>query len=63
MPMGKRNSCSGWTSVCELADIEPGRGLVRVVNGAEIAVMRDGDEVFAVGNLCPHRGGQIGDGH
>ena len=63
VPMGERNECSGWTRVCELADIEPGRGVVRVVNGAEIAVMRDGDRVFALGNLCPHRGGQIGDGH
>jgi glutamate synthase domain-containing protein 2 len=37
--------------------------VVRVVNGTEIAVMRDDDRVFALGNLCPHRGGQIGDGH
>ena len=63
VPMGERNTCSGWTRVCELADIEPGRGVVRLVNGTEIAVMRDGDRVFALGNLCPHRGGQIGDGH
>jgi glutamate synthase domain-containing protein 2/nitrite reductase/ring-hydroxylating ferredoxin subunit len=61
--MGERNECTGWTQVCEVADIEPGRGVVRVVNGTEIAVMRDGDRVFALGNLCPHRGGQIGDGH
>jgi glutamate synthase domain-containing protein 2/nitrite reductase/ring-hydroxylating ferredoxin subunit len=61
--MGERNPCSGWTAVCRLDEIEPGRGVVRVVNGAEIALMRDGDRVFALGNLCPHRGGQIGDGH
>jgi nitrite reductase/ring-hydroxylating ferredoxin subunit len=24
--------------------------------------MRDGGAVFGLGNLCPHRGGQIGDG-
>jgi methylamine---glutamate N-methyltransferase subunit C len=61
--MDERNECAGWTAVCDLNDIEPGRGVVRIVNGAEIALMRDGDEVFGVGNLCPHRGGQIGDGH
>src|SRR5579859_7811339 len=63
VPMGERNPCSGWTQVCQLDAIEPGRGVVRVVNGAEIAVMRDGDEVYALGNQCPHCGGQIGDGY
>jgi len=63
VPMGERHDCSGWTAVCRLEEIEPGRGVVRLVNGAEIALMRDGGEVFGVGNLCPHRGGQIGDGH
>jgi glutamate synthase domain-containing protein 2/nitrite reductase/ring-hydroxylating ferredoxin subunit len=61
--MGERHDCSGWTAVCRLDEIELGRGVVRTVNGAEVALMRDGDEVFGVGNLCPHRGGQIGDGH
>ena len=51
-----------WTRVCNLTDITSGRGVVRLVSGAEIAVMREGDAVFAVGNLCPHRGGQLGDG-
>jgi len=63
VPMRERHAHTGWTAVCELGEIEPGRGVVRIVNGAEIALMRDGDEVFALGNLCPHRGGQIGDGH
>ena len=61
--MRERNECSGWTAVCALDDVTPGRGVVRIVNGAEIAIMRDGDSVYALGNLCPHRGGQIGDGH
>lgn len=51
-----------WVAVCGRDDIEAGRGVVRSVNGAEVALMRDGDAVFAVGNLCPHRGGQLGDG-
>jgi glutamate synthase domain-containing protein 2/nitrite reductase/ring-hydroxylating ferredoxin subunit len=51
-----------WTEVCRLEEIPAGRGVVRHVNGAEVAVMRDGDEVFALGNLCPHRGGQLADG-
>ena len=63
VPMHERHEGTGWTAVCRLDEIEAGRGVVRVVNGTEIALMRDGDAVYALGNLCPHRGGQIGDGH
>lgn len=67
MGSGDRHEATGWTAVCALEDIEPGRGVVRVVNGLDLALMRDGDgspddAVYALGNLCPHRGGQIGDG-
>ena len=63
VPMRERHEGAGWTAVCRLDDIEPGRGVVKIVNGTEIALMRDGDTVYGLGNLCPHRGGQIGDGH
>ncbi len=67
MGMGDRNEGSGWMAVCALDEIVAGRGVVRMVNGADLAIMRDGDgspddAVYALGNLCPHRGGQIGDG-
>jgi len=62
VPMGDRHEGEGWMVVCGLDDIEDQRGVVRVVNGVDLAIMRDGDEVFALDNLCPHRGGQIGDG-
>ena len=67
MGIGDRHEGSGWMAVCALDDIAPGRGVVRVVNGLDLAVMRDGDgspddAVHALGNLCPHRGGQLGDG-
>lgn len=51
-----------WVAACSLDEIPVGRGRVAVVNGTEVALMRDGDAVFALGNLCPHRGGQIADG-
>ena len=67
MGLGERNEGDDWMVVCALDDIEPGRGVVRVVNGLDLAIMREGDgspgdAVFALGNLCPHRGGQLGDG-
>ena len=51
-----------FVAVCRLDEIVDGRGVVRIVNGAEIALMRSGATVLAIGNLCPHRGGQLGDG-
>lgn len=67
MGIGDRHEGDGWMAVCALDEIEPGRGVVRVVNGLDLAIMRDGDgspddAVHALGNLCPHRGGQLGDG-
>jgi glutamate synthase domain-containing protein 2/nitrite reductase/ring-hydroxylating ferredoxin subunit len=51
-----------YVAVCPLDAITDGRGVVRIVNGAEVALLRSGDTVHAVSNLCPHRGGQLGDG-
>ena len=51
-----------WVETCRLDEIAVGRGRLAIVNGTEIALMRDGDRVFGVGNLCPHRGGQLCDG-
>ncbi|MCB1002697.1 MAG: nitrite reductase (NAD(P)H) small subunit [Acidimicrobiales bacterium] len=67
MGSGDRNEGAGWMAVCDLDEIEPGRGVVRVVNGLDLALLRDGDgspddAVHALGNQCPHRGGQLGDG-
>jgi methylamine---glutamate N-methyltransferase subunit C len=53
---------SDWRTACRLDEIAVGRGHLALINGTEIALMRSGDEVFGVGNLCPHRGGQICDG-
>ena len=60
--VAERNDPERWVPACRLDEIVPGRGRLAVVNGTEIALMRDDDAVFGVGNLCPHRGGQISDG-
>jgi len=33
-----------------------------MLKGTDVAVMRTGDTVYAVGGTCPHRGGPIADG-
>ncbi len=52
-----------WRRVCLLDDI-PKRGarVVRTVNG-NVAVFRtEGDEVFALDDRCPHKGGPLSQG-
>jgi nitrite reductase (NADH) small subunit len=52
-----------WVEICALDDI-PARGC-RVVQLAagQIAVFRTGeDEVFALDNRCPHKGGPLSEG-
>jgi len=39
VPMRERHAHEGWTAVCEIDEIEPGRGVVRIVNGAEVALI------------------------
>ena len=49
----------GWLDVCALTDITDKRGLAIVVKGNDVALMREGDAVHALGGTCPHRGGPI----
>ncbi|MGB3697688.1 MAG: glutamate synthase-related protein [Gordonia sp. (in: high G+C Gram-positive bacteria)] len=53
---------TGWQRVCRLDEITAGRGRPLMLKGTEIALMRDGDDVHAIGGICPHRGGQLADG-
>ena len=53
--------------VCALADVQSDEALAVTVGGLDIAVARDGDEVFAVQNLCSHASvalseGEVADG-
>jgi len=45
-----------------LEEIPDGRGRAVMLKGTDVAVMRHGERVFAVGGTCPHRGGPIADG-
>jgi nitrite reductase (NADH) small subunit len=52
-----------WVEICDLGDI-PARGC-RVVQtaGGQIALFRTAeDEVFALDNRCPHKGGPLSEG-
>ena len=49
-------------TVGKLADFSQGAGRMVVVDGRHVAVFRLGDELFALDNLCLHRGGPICEG-
>lgn len=63
MNMNETVSVTGWRRVCRLDDI-PRLG-ARVVHGraGDIAIFRNAeDEVFALADRCPHKGGPLSQG-
>jgi 3-phenylpropionate/trans-cinnamate dioxygenase ferredoxin subunit len=48
--------------VASLADIPAGRGLKIEIHGIEVGLFRDGDDVYAMENACPHQGVPLSDG-
>jgi 3-phenylpropionate/trans-cinnamate dioxygenase ferredoxin subunit len=47
---------------CALADLRDGEALGVTVEGQDVAVARDGDEVFAVEDLCSHAAVALSEG-
>ena len=52
-----------YKTVARVEDLKPGEGKSIDVNKESIALFKIGEEFFAVGNICPHRGGPLGDGY
>jgi nitrite reductase (NADH) small subunit len=60
-PQGATNMTE-WTKICALDDIPPlGSRRVESARG-RIALFRTGDEVFALEDRCPHKGGPLAEG-
>ena len=54
---------AGWTAVGNVDDIPPAGARVVDAAGCRIALFRTGDnQVFALEDRCPHRGGPISQG-
>jgi 3-phenylpropionate/trans-cinnamate dioxygenase ferredoxin component len=55
-------SGAGRTKVAEAAEMADGQARVVEVDGRSIAVFNVGGKFYAIDNLCPHRGGPLGEG-
>ena len=50
------------TSVCSLEEIESGTARRFVVSGVPVAVVRIGDEVYAINDVCSHANVSLSEG-
>lgn len=50
------------TRACALADLREGEALGVTVEGQDVAVARQGDEVFAIEDLCSHAAVALSEG-
>lgn len=58
-----RKSCEKWVDACAAGEIPDSKAKVIAVAGHErIAVFKYGDKFSAVGNVCAHQGGPLGEG-
>lgn len=49
-------------TAAQLSELLDGQARVVTIRGREIALFRRGEQVYALDNECPHRGGPIGEG-
>ena len=52
-----------WTSLCELHELKPGEGKYVEIDGFQLAVFIEKDQVFVIDNTCPHAGGNLAGGY
>jgi len=44
------------------SELSPGKGKICDASGTEIALFNVGGQFHAIDNMCPHRGGSLGEG-
>jgi len=52
-----------WTSLCELNELQSGEGKYVEIDGFQLAVFIQNDQVFVLDNTCPHAGGNLAGGY
>lgn len=49
--------------ICRVSELEEGRGREAIVNGRPLAIFSYEGNLYALDDRCPHREGQLSDGH
>ena len=50
--------------VSRISDIDEGKSIVADASGQQVAIFKTkGGIIYAIDNVCPHRGGPLGEGH
>jgi nitrite reductase/ring-hydroxylating ferredoxin subunit len=44
-----------WKHIASVNELREGRGIVKIIDGEEIALFRLGDSFHAISNVCPHQ--------
>ena len=52
-----------WTSLCDLDELEEGKGKYVEIGGFQLAVFLDQGVVSVIDNTCPHAGGNLAAGY
>ena len=51
-----------WVSLCDLDELEQGRGKYVEIGGFQLAVFLDQGNIYVTDNTCPHAGGNLSGG-
>ncbi len=60
--LGEDEGAVARVRVLDLAALKPRLPALVSVGGEDVMLFRRGDEIFAIGNTCPHQGGSLCDG-
>jgi nitrite reductase/ring-hydroxylating ferredoxin subunit len=52
-----------WTSLCDLTELEEGKGKYVEIGGFQLGVFLNQGRVYVTDNNCPHAGGNLAAGH
>ena len=52
-----------WKKVAKFSEIQEGKSIVVEVDNKPIAIFNVAGKFYALDNVCPHRGGPLGEGY
>lgn len=53
---------STWIKIAAVSEVNPGEGKVVEAGDRELALFNVAGKFYAIDNICPHRGGPLGEG-